>query len=198
MDCLIVGTASNIVKALEEEFKAKDLGKSKAFLGQNIERKEDAIYISQSGFVQKILKKFRMEDCKSVSTPMETGFQGEDDGKTVEVPYRELVGSLIYFLCSRPDISFAVTQDQKLVHKKTQDGSLAGKRVLRYLKVTQDQKIVHKKTQDGSLHAYSDAAWARDSTDRKSVSGVAVYFCGNLVSWMSKKENVVTLNIAES
>ncbi|KAJ8893239.1 hypothetical protein PR048_005828 [Dryococelus australis] len=72
----------------------------------------------------------------------------------------------------------------------------AGKRVLCYLEATQDLKLVNKKTQDGSLHAYSDADCVRESKDRKCGSGVAVYFCGNLVSWMSKKQSMVALSTA--
>ncbi|KAJ8896072.1 hypothetical protein PR048_001414 [Dryococelus australis] len=75
-----ISSECNIVKALEEELKVKDLGKQRVFLGLNIERKEDAICISQFVFVQKILKKFGMKDCKNVCTPMETGFQAENDG----------------------------------------------------------------------------------------------------------------------
>ena len=54
-----------------------------------------------------MLKKFRMEDCKSISTPMIIGckLRKYDESKEVDHRlYRSMIGSLIYVTTSRPDV----------------------------------------------------------------------------------------------
>ncbi|KAJ8868235.1 hypothetical protein PR048_032044 [Dryococelus australis] len=138
-----MGNECNIVKALEESFKVKDLDKPKVILGLNTE-----------------INKY---------------------------PYGN----------STPDIPYVIYYLSRFLDKPSNQLWKARKQVLCYLKATQDLKLVYKKTQDGSLHVYSDAGWDSYSTDRKSFSGVSVYFCGNLVSRMSKKQCVVAMNTAE-
>ncbi|KAJ8877066.1 hypothetical protein PR048_021518 [Dryococelus australis] len=86
-------------------------------------------------------------------------------------------------LCSRPDISFAVSYLSRFLDKPSNQLRNAVKRVLRDLKVTQDLKVVYKKTQDGSLHAYSDADWARDSTEKVFQELLSTF----VVTWPVKK-----------
>ena len=58
-----------------------------------------------------MLKKFEMEDCKSVITPMVTGckLSKEDEYKeTDQSLYMSMIGKLLYVAASRPDIMQAV------------------------------------------------------------------------------------------
>ncbi|MDF3675375.1 reverse transcriptase domain-containing protein [Enterobacter hormaechei] len=69
-------------------------GEIKFFFGLQIQQKKDGIYITQSKYIKEILKKFGMEDCKPVGTPMCTGlkFTKEDESKEVD---RSRVGILV-------------------------------------------------------------------------------------------------------
>ena len=54
-----------------------------------------------------MLKKFQVEDCKPVSTPMITGCKLSKDNESKEVDqrlYRSMIGSLLYVIASRPDV----------------------------------------------------------------------------------------------
>nr|GEU93945.1 hypothetical protein [Tanacetum cinerariifolium] len=82
------------------------------FLYGTIEKeKQDGIFISQDRYVAKILKKFRLTDEKSASTPIDTEkpLLKDPDGKDVDVHiYRSMIGLLMYLTLSRPAIMFVV------------------------------------------------------------------------------------------
>ena len=71
-------------------------------------------------------------------------------------------------------------------------------RILRYLKSSPGKGLFFKKNEQRSIEAYTDADWAGSVTDRKSTSGYCTFVCGNLVTWRSKKQNVVARSIAEA
>ncbi|GJQ99881.1 putative ribonuclease H-like domain-containing protein [Tanacetum coccineum] len=86
------------------------------FLGLQVERKKDGIFISQDKYVGEILKKFGFTEVKTASTPMETQkpLLKDEDGEEVDVHmYRSMIGSLMYLTSSRPDIMFAVARNRQ-------------------------------------------------------------------------------------
>ena len=58
--------------------------------------------------------------------------------------------------------------------------------------------ILYKKHGYTKIECFSDANWARSKEDRRSTSGYYVFFGGNLISWKSKKQSVVSQSSAES
>lgn len=89
-DALITGDGNNIEKLISylyEEFKVKNLGNAECFLGIEIERTENCIKVSQTNIIDRLLKDYRMENCRPISTPLEKGFQLLEDEKNNEVPY---------------------------------------------------------------------------------------------------------------
>jgi hypothetical protein len=71
-------------------------------------------------------------------------------------------------------------------------------RVLRYLKSSPGRGILFSKNDHLNIIGYTDADWARNLTDRKSTSGYFTFVGGNLVTWKSKKQNIVALSSAET
>lgn len=73
-DMIIAGNSKEKIEyvksALEHKFHMKDLGELHSFLGISITRSEKEIMLSQQNYLRNLLKRFKMEDCKSVSTPM--------------------------------------------------------------------------------------------------------------------------------
>uniref|UniRef100_A0A0K8T576 Reverse transcriptase Ty1/copia-type domain-containing protein n=1 Tax=Lygus hesperus TaxID=30085 RepID=A0A0K8T576_LYGHE len=201
-DSLIVGKeASTIIQALELEFNAKNLGEPRTLLGLELNRRSHRLFISQEKIVDGLLKKFRMEQCKGARSPMEERFQptyAEDTD--LNLPFRELVGSLMYIsICSRPDIAFATSFLSRHLHKPTQSLWKAGKRILQYLKTTAHYSLVYTRSNSKQeLEAYSDSDWAGDQQDRKSTSGTAIFIYGNLIAWSSRKQQTVALSTAEA
>lgn len=204
-DILLFGEKKRIEELackLKKEFSAKDVGYLNCFLGTEIVRDKETIKISQHKLIEKILDKFGMTNCKEATNPMEAKFEYDPNEPIIEIPYRELVGSLIYLAqISRPDITYATSYLSRFLDKPTQALWTAGKRVLRYLKKTKELSLVYRKDDPGNnmkLMCYTDADWASDKTDRKSVSGMAIFHCKNLVSWCTKKQQTVALSSAEA
>nr|GEV03363.1 hypothetical protein [Tanacetum cinerariifolium] len=87
----------------------KDMGEADVILGIKIKRKNKGIVITQSHYIEKILKKFNRKDCYSVSTPIDPVEKvKQNTGKTVDkLKYSRVVGCLMYVMTStRPDIAY--------------------------------------------------------------------------------------------
>ena len=71
----------------------------------------------------------------------------------------------------------------------------AVKRILRYLNKTKDFGLFYPKECPFELVSYSDADFGGSRTDRKSTSGTCHFIGRSLVSWFSKKQNCVSLDV---
>ena len=107
-----------------------------------------------------MLKKFKMEDCKPVSTPMITGcmLNKEDESKEVgKILYISMIGSLLYVTASRTDVMQVVEQVARFQATPKETHIIAVKRIFRYLKGTMDFGLWYPKGNKLTLVAYSDA-----------------------------------------
>ena len=205
-DMLVVGEEKEVgeaVKLLKDHFQAKDLNQVQNFLGMSITRTENKITINQKKFIEKLLANFNMEDCKPKSTPMVKGFQYSEGSEIINVPYRQLIGGLMYLsTTTRPDITFSVSYLSRFLDKPTIETWNAGKRILRYLQGTKELGLTFYKNtntdNDLKLNGYSDADWATDKNDRKSVSGCMILYGKNPILWFSKKQTCIALSTAEA
>ena len=75
---------------------------------------------------------------------------------------------------------------------------IALKRIIKYVKTTIEFGVWYSKDTSDVLAGYSDADWAENADDRKSTSGGCFYMGNNLVSWMSKKQNFISLSTIEA
>ena len=75
---------------------------------------------------------------------------------------------------------------------------IALKRIIKYVKTTADFGVWYTKDTNDDLAGYSNADWSRNIDDRKSTLGGCFYVGNNLVSWMSKKQNSISLSTAEA
>ena len=81
------------------------------FLRLQIKQTKKGIFINQTKYMRKILKKFGMENAKEMGIPMSPTCRLDKDesGKSVnEKLYRGMIGSLLYLTASRPDILFSI------------------------------------------------------------------------------------------
>lgn len=178
-----------------------DIGEVDTFLGINVNRNknDNTISLNQSRYLKGVLNKFGMTECKGTATPLEVGLdllKGDGDDIKVNVPYRELIGCITYAtLTTRPDLCAAVNYFSGFQSCYTDDHFNHAKRMLRYIQTTIDQQMVFKKYERANiLQGYSDADWAGDRNDRKSVSGYIFKVFGNTVSWCSRKQSTVSLS----
>nr|GFB22376.1 integrase, catalytic region, zinc finger, CCHC-type, peptidase aspartic, catalytic [Tanacetum cinerariifolium] len=139
------------------------------------------IFINQSKFALEILKKFGMDSCDSVDTPMVDRLILDEDLSGILVDqtrFRSMVGSLMYLTASRPDLVFVVCMCARYQAKPTKKHLEALKRVFRYLKRTNNWGLWCPKDTAMALTAYADADHAGCQDTRRSTSRSA-QFLGN-------------------
>ena len=140
-----------------------------------------------------------MLGCKPSETPIEAGKKIGDAGKPVDKDrYQRLVGKLIYLSHTRPDIAFAVSVVSQHMHSPKEAHLEASYRILRYLKGSPGKGLFFKKSEKRQIEVFTDADWAGSIEDRRSTTGYCTFVWGNLVTWRSKKQNVVARSSAEA
>jgi hypothetical protein len=147
-----------------------------------------------------ILDRARMRDCKPCTTPVDINPKLLADGDPVSdaTDFRSLAGALQYLTFTRPDISYAVQQICLHMHDPREPHLAALKRILRYIRGTLDLGLLVRPSSQIELVVYSDADWAGCPDTRKSISGYVVFLGDNLVSWSSKRQNIVSRSSAEA
>ena len=206
-DILLAGESSkrmNAVKqALSNKFKMKDMGELSYFLGIKViqDHKSETTWIGQESYTESILKRFGMEEAKTIRTPVDTStklVKGEDDVYADQSLYQSAVGCLLYLsVATRPDIAYAVSNVAKFCANPTRQHWTAVKRIFRYLRGTQKYGLLYKRNSSECV-GFSDADWGGDQDDRKSTSGYIFQVGGTAVSWRSKKQACVALSTAEA
>uniref|UniRef100_A0A2N9HYA6 Reverse transcriptase Ty1/copia-type domain-containing protein n=1 Tax=Fagus sylvatica TaxID=28930 RepID=A0A2N9HYA6_FAGSY len=160
-----------LIKSLSSIFELKDLGNLSYFLGLQVTRTSQALYLSQTKYATNLLHKHHMFDTKPAKTPCSPNTRlTHTDGTQLSEPhsYRSLVGALHYLTFTRPDLSFAVHQVCQFKQSPTTTHLAVAKRILRYL------------------------------NDRRSTSGFLVYLGFNPITWFAKKQATISCSSTES
>jgi hypothetical protein len=126
-------------KLMQDEFEMSMMGELKFFLGIQINQCKDGLYVHQSKYTKELLKKFKLEDCKEMNTPMHQTYtlSKEDNGTKVDQNlYRGMIGSLLYLTASRPNILLSVCLYARFQSDPRESHLTAVKRIFRYLKGT--------------------------------------------------------------
>ncbi|RVX08315.1 Retrovirus-related Pol polyprotein from transposon RE1 [Vitis vinifera] len=190
-----------VKQRLATEFEIKELRKLKYFLGIEVAYSTQGIFISQQKYVTDLLAETRKIGCKPVSTPMDPNHklgEAKEEPMVDKRMSQRLVGRLIYLAHTRPDIAYSVSVISQFMHDPREPHLQAAYRVLHYLKGNPDKGILFKKNNTLALEAYTDADYAGSLVDRRSTTGYCTFLGGNLVTWRSKKQNVVARSSAES
>nr|GFA31314.1 retrovirus-related Pol polyprotein from transposon TNT 1-94 [Tanacetum cinerariifolium] len=167
------------------KFQMSMMGQTSFFLGLQVSQCPGGIFINQSKFALEILKKFGMNSCDSVDTPMVDRLKLDEDlsGTLVdETRFCSMVGSLMYLTASRPDLVIAVCICARYQAKPTKKHLEALKRVFRYLKGTINWGLWYPTDTAMALTAYADADHAGCQDTRISTSGSAQFLRDKLVS----------------
>ena len=188
-------------KEMKKEFEMSMVGELTFFLGLQVKQKKEDIFVSQEKYARNIVKKFGLDSKKHAFTPMSSSTKLNVDSSGVEVSptlYRSIIGSLLYLTASRPDIAFNIGVCARYQAALKESHLTTVKRIIRYINGTPNYGLWYSKDSNACLAEYSDTNWAGSVDDRKSTSGGCFYLGNNLVSWMSKKQNSVSLSTAEA
>jgi hypothetical protein len=114
-DIVFGGSSNSLVPRLAEdmsrEFEMSMMGELQFFLGLQIKQSKEGTFVHQAKFTKDIVRKFKMEDSKAMTTPMSTttALDADKEGEHVDQKeYWSMIGSLLYLTATRPDIQFSV------------------------------------------------------------------------------------------
>ena len=129
---------ANAKRSFVAEFEMKDLGMMHYFLGMEVWKNADRIFLGEGKYVVEILKKFRMLDHKVIATPMALNLKLLCDASLESVDgtmYRQMIGSLMYLTNMRPDICFTANTLRQFMTDPRHVHLIVAKHVPRYIKV---------------------------------------------------------------
>ncbi|GJV85253.1 retrotransposon protein, putative, ty1-copia subclass [Tanacetum coccineum] len=185
-DIIIMGnhipSLQSVKDYLGKCFAMKDLGEAAFILGIKIyrDRSKRLIGLSQSAYMDKILKRYRMDNSKRGHIPMQERLdlnktQGASTPEEVKrmqnVPYASAVGSIMYAVrCTRPDVAFAQNITSRFQQNPGEPHWTAVKTILKYLRNTKDMFLVYGGNPEAELRVecYCDAGFETDRDDTKS------------------------------
>ncbi|CAI7911743.1 unnamed protein product [Closterium sp. NIES-53] len=222
-DILIFSPSSDLVKEVmlkvQDKFKCKTLGDVSFYLGLHIERdvEKRCMRVHQRKYLEALAANFGQSE-GHVATPFLSGFkcvkgpEEESVGEEERRRFHSLVGSLMYAAVNtRPDVAFATGQLARVVQCPNKEQVAAGMRVAKYLGQTLTVGLQYsaaaqrrQKGADGVesrrlfLTAFSDASFASEPEDMKSVGGFIFCVGGGPTAWESKKQVDQALSSVES
>ncbi len=203
-DMLIIGTHLDVIKQTKEylssKFEMKDLGEVDVILGVKVTKIKEGFTLSQSHYVEKILKNFDSYDVTPVRTPYDASIHlKKNKGNSVsQTEYAKIIGSLMFLMnYTRPDIAYAVSRLSRYTHSPNVDHWNALKRLLKYLRGTMELGLHYVKFPN-VLEGYCDANWVSDNDEVNSTSGYVFTLCGAAISWKSAKQSVIARSTMES
>ncbi|KAK8708413.1 hypothetical protein V6N13_059455 [Hibiscus sabdariffa] len=192
-DILIIGndipTLQSIKTWLSSCFSMKDLGEAAYILGVKIykDRSRRLLGLSQSTYIDKVLKRFSMEKSKRGFLPMRHGISlskemcpstPQERERMSQIPYASAIGSIMYaMICTRPDLSYAVSMTSRYQVNPGEGHWTVVKNILKYLRRTKDVFLVYGGEEELRIKGYTDASFQTDKDDSRSQSGFV--FCLN-------------------
>ncbi|XP_031264675.1 uncharacterized protein LOC116123021 [Pistacia vera] len=196
---------------LQDNFKNKDLGHLKYFLGIEVARSSEGIVLNQRKYALELVSKVGLSTAKPADTPLEQNLKltsyefdqkfpldEKDELLTDPSMFRRMVGRLLYLTMTRPNISFAVQTLSQYMQSPKQSHLEAASRVIKYVKKEPALGLLMSAKSTKELVAFCDSDWASCAVSRKLVSGYCIKMGDSLLSWKSKKQNTIARSSAEA
>ena len=182
-DILIASNDVDVVNAfkkfLDNNFKLKDLGTLKYFLGLEVARTSKGLSLCQRKFALKLLSDIGLLTCKPSNVPMDQSVKlssGVGDAVPDPSMYRRLIGKLLYLTLTRPNISYSVHKLSQFMSAPKMPHLQAAYKILKYLKKTLGQGLFLSADSKLQLTCYYDVDWAACVDTRRSISGFLYIF----------------------
>jgi transposase InsO family protein len=197
--------------SLSQAFEMKDLGEAKYIVGLEIRRNRALrqLFLTQEGYIQRLLERFGLDDVTGVSVPISQYAKfGSPDPITEEErwfmkdkPFNSALGACMYAMVgTRPDIAYAIGVLSRYMADPRPEHWNSLIHLLRYLKQTKSQGILFDGMSPSptTLSLYCDADHASDLSTRRSTTGFVALLAGGAISWRSKRQPHVSSSSTEA
>jgi hypothetical protein len=182
---LLIGKDVIILNSVKEysnnNFSMKDMGEAAYVLGIKIytDRSRRLLALSQSTYLDKVLKRFNMENSKKVDLPVVKGTSlsvtqslgtGMEKSVMSSIPYASAIGSIMYaMLSTRPDVALALSLTSRYQSNRGMSHWTAVKNILKFLRRTKDMVLVYGGSNvELDVKGYVSTNYKADSEDKKS------------------------------
>ncbi|XP_018631133.1 uncharacterized mitochondrial protein AtMg00810-like [Nicotiana tomentosiformis] len=213
-DLLLTGSNLELIKeakhSLHQQFKVKDLGELRYFLGIEVLRSKHGVLLNQRKYTLELISELGLSGAKPVVTPLEINqkltilefdkvacWSSTVDPLVDLTSYQKLIGKVLYLTVTRPEISFVFQSQSQFMQAPKRFPMESTLRVVRYLKNAIGFGILLKISPMHSLTAFCDSNWGAFPVTRRSVSVYLVKLGDSLISWKSKKQHTISRSNAE-
>ena len=179
----------------------KGLGLMHYFLGFEVWKILEVIFLYKCKYAMEILKSFDMLENKSMATPMDTHLKLLADASlelVVVMLYRYIICSLMYLTNTRPYICFVVNTLSHYLVEPRHVHLVSTNHEMRCLKGTIDYGLSYTRDHDFILYGYTDSDWAWRVLDRNITSRGCFSPGSTIISWISMKQSSVSLSTTEA
>ena len=177
---------------LQTHFAIHDLKTPRYFLGIEFSYQSGKLALSQRKYPLDFLQEIGLLGCKARPKFWDTVSPMMADANR----YRHLLGKLIYLIVTHPDIIYFVSvlsqfmQEPRMMHW----GCITSYYVYQ---ACSGKGLIYQHHDHLCIEAYSDAGYTKDKGEQKSTTGFCTYVGGNLVTWHSRKQIVISCLNAE-
>ncbi|KAJ1261738.1 hypothetical protein BS78_09G054200 [Paspalum vaginatum] len=204
------GSETSTSGLIEKEFLDEGLGEAAYILGTKIyrDRSKRLIGLSQSAYIDRVLKRFNMHDSKKGFLPMSPTMilsktqcpsTTDEQKRMSETPYASAIGSIMYaMICTRPNVSFALSVTSRYQSCPGEGHWIAVKNILKYLRRTKDAFLVFGGEEELVVKGYTDAGFQTDKDSSRSQAGFVFCLNGGAVSRKSSKQDTVADSTTEA
>ena len=187
-----------------------DLEEAVYILGIRIVRNREKrlIGLNQDTYLDKVLKRFSMENSKKGLFPIQSKTKlSKTQSPSTEaeitemsrVPYASIVGSIMYVMtCTHPDVAFALSMVNRYQGNPGRAHWTVVKNILKYLRRTKEWFLILGGSDDLRVRRYSDVGFQTDRDNYRSQSGWVFTLNGGAVTWKSSKQEIITDLTCES
>ena len=150
-----------------------DLGEVTKFLPMKVHKESSKISLDQCAYLETVLERCGMQNCKSATTPLPAGYIPEPLSLEAAIDpelrrsYQMVIGSLLYLMLgTRPDIAFPVTKLAQFAALPSEEHLTKALYICRYLRGTSKCCLTYDCTSGQGLIPCTHSDWASDPQKR--------------------------------
>jgi hypothetical protein len=196
MDDIVFGGSSNSLVArfaehVSRDFEMSMVGELQFFLNLQNKQSKEGTFVHQAKYTKDIVRKFKIENSKAITTPMSmtTTLDADEEGEHVDQKeYQSMIGSLLYLTATRPNIPFSACLCAQFHASPRTSQRQAVKHIFRYLRHNPHFDLWYSVSYSLALHGFSNTDFVDCRLDRKSTFWTCQLLGSSLVSWSPRKQ----------